>query len=120
MAYNTQAAERINKALLSLPDRIAERVSKKKMFGGLSFLYDGKMALGLVKDDLAVRVVAEKMNSVLSDPHVRPMDFTKRPMKEFIYVNPEGYRTEEQLHYYLELGLEHAMKAASSNRSPDS
>lgn len=78
------------------------------MFGGLSFLFKGKMTVGVVKDDLAVRVIGSKMNSELAKPHVRPMDFTKRPMKEFIYVSEEGCKTEAQLLHYIELGLEHA------------
>ena len=48
------------------------------------------------------------MDSELEKPYVRPMDFTKRPLKEFIYVGSEGFNTEEQLLHYIELGLEHA------------
>jgi TfoX/Sxy family transcriptional regulator of competence genes len=78
------------------------------MFGGLSFLYQGKMTVGIVKDDLAVRIIEPKMESELAKAHVRPMDFTKRSMKEFVYVSQEGFKTEVQLLHYIELGLEHA------------
>ncbi len=110
MAYNTLATERIDIALKALPRDILEQFSKRQMFRGLSLLYNGKMANWLVKGDLAVKVVAEKMNPVRKHPHIMPMDFTTRPIKEFVF---QGYRTEKQLCYYLGPGLEHATKAVT-------
>ncbi|MEM9000708.1 MAG: TfoX/Sxy family protein [Bacteroidota bacterium] len=104
MAYDQELAHRVRTALLGIPEEFTE----KKMFGGLSFLYRVKMTLGIVKNELAVRVVAEKMSGVLEEKHVRPMDFTKRPMKEFVYVSKAGFATEAQLHHWVQLGLEHA------------
>lgn len=104
MAFNEQLANRIREQLKMYPEDFIE----KKMFGGLSFLYKGKMTVGIVKEDLAVRIVADKMDLEIAKDHVRPMDFTKRPMKEFIYVSEDGFETEEQLLYYIEIGLEHA------------
>ena len=104
MAYNEELAERIREAVKLFPESFTE----KKMFGGIAFLYGGKMTIGPVKDDLMVRVISEKMEAVLQQNFVRPMDFTGKPMKEFIFVSPEGFKTEEQLQSWIELGLEHA------------
>ena len=104
MAYNETIATRIREQL----ERFPEEFTEKKMFGGLSFLYKGKMTVGIVKNDLAVRIIEDKMNNLLDKEYVRPMDFTKRPMKEFVYVNEEGFKTESQLLNYIELVLEHA------------
>jgi len=104
MAFNEQLANRIRKQLKFY----SEAFTEKKMFGGLSFLYQGKMTVGIVKEELAVRVVCAKMEKELEKKTVRPMDFTKRPMKEFVYVSKEGISTEEELLHYIELGLEHA------------
>ena len=104
MAYNEQLANRIREQLKLFPEDFTE----KKMFGGLSFLYKGKMTVGIVKNDLAVRIIAGKMDTELAKPYVRPMDFTKRPMKEFVYVSEEGFKTEVQLLNWIDLGLEHA------------
>jgi TfoX/Sxy family transcriptional regulator of competence genes len=103
MAYNQETAERIRQAVKNLPN-----ITEKHMFGGLSFLLHGKMTVGIVKDDLAVRVVEPKMDGVMTKPHVRPMDFTKKQMKEFIYVAPAGFETEEALMEWINLGIEHA------------
>lgn len=108
MAYNQELANRVRSAFQLFPADITNALTEKKMFGGLSFLYHGKMTVGIVKEDLAVRVIFNKMEKVLQLDAVRPMDFTKRPMKEFIYVSHEGFKTEEQLHHWIELGLEHA------------
>ncbi len=104
MAYNEQLAHRIREATRLFEEEFTE----KKMFGGLSFLYQGKMTVGVVKDDLVVRVIGEKEQPMLELPYTRPMDFTKRPMKEFIYVSQEGLKTEVQLNEWILLGLEHA------------
>ena len=104
MSYNELTATRIREQLKLFPETFTE----KKMFGGLSFLFQGKMTVGIVKEDLAVRVVGEKMERELQKETVRPMDFTKRPMKEFIYVLPKGFQSESDLLHYIELGLEHA------------
>lgn len=104
MAFNEQLANRIRAQLKLFPEEFTE----KKMFGGLSFLYEGKMTVGIVKDDLAVRIVSEKMEGELAKTFVRPMDFTKRPVKEFVYVSAEGITTETELLHYIDLGLEHA------------
>ena len=104
MAFNEELAKRI-RAQIEFFD---EEFSEKRMFGGLAFLYKGKMTVGIVKDDLVARVIEDKMKSELDKKYVRPMDFTKKPMKEFIYVSPEGVKEEETLLHYIELGLEHA------------
>lgn len=52
------------------------------------------MTVGIVKEDLMIRVVSEKMNEVLNMKYIRPMDFTAKAVKEFIYVSANGFSTE--------------------------
>jgi len=94
MAFNEQLAIRIREQLKLFPEVFTE----KRMFGGLTFLYKGKMTIGIVKEELAVRIIASKINTELKNKYVRPMDFTKKPMKEFIYVSQDGFKTEYQLY----------------------
>ena len=108
MAYDEQFAQRIRANFDLQPQVVKSNITEKKMFGGIAFLYCGKMTVGIIKENLMVRVVPSKIDRVLSSEHVRPMDFAKRPMKEFVYVSQEGIATEEQLLNYIELGLEHA------------
>ena len=104
MAYHEQLAIRIREQL----QYYSEDFTEKKMFGGLTFLFNGKMTIGIVKEDLMVRIISSKMETELDKEFVRPMDFVKKPMKEFVYVSLEGIKTETQLLHYIELGLEHA------------
>ncbi len=116
MSYNSNIEQRIDFSLNTFPKDIKDNIIKKKMFGGLSFLYKGKMTVGIIKDDLAVRVIRDKMDVILKNEFVRPMDFTKKPMKEFIYVSPEGFETEEQLQEWIELGIEHAQNKSKNSK----
>jgi TfoX/Sxy family transcriptional regulator of competence genes len=90
MAYDELLAERIRRTVGQ-----RSRVSEKKMFGGLAFLLGGKMFCGIVKDDLVVRVGPERYEEALGRPHVRPMDFTGRPMNGYVFVAPAGCSTEK-------------------------
>jgi TfoX/Sxy family transcriptional regulator of competence genes len=99
MAYDPALADRIRQALI---DRAG--VTEKPMFGGLSFLLDGKMFCGIVKDDLMVRVGPERYEESLRRPHARPMDFTGRPMMGYVYVGPEGRRTQRMVDAWVARG----------------
>ena len=85
-----------------------EHIEEKRMFGGTCFLYKGKMCIGETKGRLVVRVINKKMRKILTSPFVSPMDFTGKPMKEFIFVQMDGFSSEEQLQQFVELGIEHA------------
>ncbi len=105
MAYDQKLAERIRHALGG-----RKSVSEKKMFGGLAFLVGGKMLCGIVKDDLMVRVGPERYGEALRRPHVRPMDFTGRPMKGFVFVGPAACGTDEAVTAWVELGADFVAK----------
>lgn len=76
------------------------------MMGGLCFMLNGKMCCGIVKDDLMVRVIESRYEEALSHPHGRQMDFTGRPLKGFVFVDPDGFKKERDLSYWLEMGVE--------------
>jgi TfoX/Sxy family transcriptional regulator of competence genes len=98
MAYDEALADRIR-------DAIGPRkgVTEKKMFGGVAFLLDGKMFCGVTKDDLMVRVGPERYEASLAKAHVRPMDFTGRPMNGYVFVGPEGTRKIDAIRKWVEL-----------------
>ena len=100
MPYSTTLAERLRNMLGR-----RKGVTEKAMFGGLSFLIDGKMFCGVLKDDLVVRVNPEDGPGLLKKPHVRPMNFTGKPMAGFLYVSAKGYDTEQELKEWAEFSL---------------
>ncbi len=112
MAYNEILAERI----LTVLDNKNIPFEQKKMFGGLCILVDDKMCIGVIKDDLMARIDPEIEQDALSKKGARPMDFTKKPMKGYLYVSPEGVDKEEDLDYWIDLCLEFNPKAKSSKK----
>ena len=99
MAYDQALADRIRQAIGPRAD-----VTEKAMFGGIAFLRDGKMFCGIVKDDLMVRVGPERYVEALARPHVRPMDFTSRPMVGYVFVAPSGTRTVKAVAAWADRG----------------
>ncbi|MBM4132565.1 MAG: TfoX/Sxy family protein [Nitrospira sp.] len=99
MAYDEQLANRVRTALKG-----RRAMVEKKMFGGLAYLSNGKMFAGILKSDLVVRVGPEANDTALTRPHTRPMDFTGRPMKGYIYVGPAGTKSAAQLRTWLARG----------------
>lgn len=92
MAYSEAVAGRVRKALG------AQRgLSEKKMFGGIAFLVRGNMCCGVIGDELMVRVGPEAYAAALARPHVREMDFTGKPLKGYVYVEPAGFRSAPSL-----------------------
>ena len=85
MAYDEDLADRVRDVL---PD--GEVVTEQQMFGGLAFMHGGHMFCGVVKDALMLRLGPEAADRALDQPHVRPMDFTGRPMKGMVFIDPEG------------------------------
>lgn len=109
MSYDEKLAARIRQALAGV-----QGVAEKKMFGGLAFLQEGAMFCGIVRDDLMVRVGPEAYEAMLDAPHVRPMDFTGRPMRGYIYVGAAGSRTATQVAGWVACGRDFVSTMKSS------
>ena len=105
MALDTVLLQRIRNYLSEYEAILAE----KKMFGGVSFMLNGNFACGLTKTDLVIRVGPERNAEALAQPHARPMDFTGRPMKGWVYVSPEGYASDKDLADWLQQGIGFAL-----------
>lgn len=71
------------------------------MFGGLAFMVRGHMCCGVIDDDLVLRLGADRADAALQAAHARPMDFTGRPLKGFVYVAADGVRTKAALTSWL-------------------
>lgn len=92
MSYDDGLAERLREAL-----RAEGGITERKMFGGLAFMSRGHMFLGILGDVLMARVGPGSYEEALSRPHVRVMDFTGRPMKGYVFVDPPGLESDPDL-----------------------
>jgi TfoX/Sxy family transcriptional regulator of competence genes len=111
MAYDEDLAARVRRVLAR-----RRGVTEKKMFGGLAFMVGGNMCCGIVRDELMVRVGPERYEEALTDAHVRPMDFTGRPMKGMIFVEAEGCRADKDLERWVGLGVDLARSLPAKPR----
>ena len=92
MAYDETLAARIRAALSR-----KKNVEEKKMFGGIGFLLNGNLLVGVWKDFLCVRLGPDQAEETLLEPHVKQFDITGRPMKGWVLVEPEGVEDDDQL-----------------------
>ena len=97
MPYDQALVERVREALKDTPD-----ISERKMFGGIAFMRGDSMFVGVNKDDLMARVGPDQHDEALARPGARPMDFTGRPMKGFLFVAPEGLASDAQLKAWID------------------
>jgi TfoX/Sxy family transcriptional regulator of competence genes len=111
MAYNEQLANRIRERFMDL-----EEVEEKRMMGGLTFMYHGKMCVGIIKDELMCRIDPEKQDAALEKPGCRLMDFTNRPMKGYVLIDEAGLKTRKDFDYWIDLALAFNPKANASKK----
>jgi len=100
MAYSEALAHRVREALAR-----EKGVHEIKMFGGLSFMIGGHAALGIVGEELMVRVGPDGYQRALARVHAREMDFTGRSIKGYVFVEPAGTKTKRSLASWVTLAV---------------
>jgi len=118
MAYDEFMADRIRQILKEKKVLFIE----KKMMGGLCYMIDDKMCCGIHFDKkkktdlLMARIGDPATEKALQRTGCHPMDFTGRPMKGFVFVSPEGFDTDEDMSYWIQLCLDYNPLATSSKK----
>ena len=100
MAYDEALADRIRDVLAG-----HDGVREQKMFGGIAFMVDGHMTVGVVNDELMARVGADGEDDALAKSHARAMDFTGRPMTGFVLVSAAGVAAEDDVRAWVDGAL---------------
>jgi TfoX/Sxy family transcriptional regulator of competence genes len=111
MAYDEMLAERIRTVLTGHDD-----VREQRMFGGIAFMVRDRMAVGVIHEDLMVRVGPSAYDDALAQPHARPMEFTGRPMRGMVYVAPAGVTDDADLARWVEAGAAFAISQPPKKR----
>lgn len=118
MAYDEFMADRIRQAFKEKNTAFSE----KKMFGGLCFMVNEKMCCGVHYDkkketDLLMARIGEAAHDAALDREgCHPMDFTGRPMKGYVFVTPDGFDTDDDLAYWVQLCLDFNPLAKASKK----
>jgi TfoX/Sxy family transcriptional regulator of competence genes len=111
MAYDENLANRVREHLVNL-----QNIEEKEMMGGLVFMYNDKMCVGIIKDELMCRIDPEFHETAVEKLGCRTMDFTKRPMKGYVLIEVVGMKTPKDLDYWINLALDFNKKAKSSKK----
>ncbi len=112
MAYDEFLADRMRRVLHDKKVVFSE----KKMMGGLTFMVDDKMCVGIVKNELMARINPDIYQEALSRKGCKEMNFTGRPMKGYVFIEAEGLDTDRELEYWIQLALDYNPLAQSSKK----
>lgn len=112
MAYDEYLAERVSQYF----NAKKLDVSTRKMMGGLCYMLNDKMCVGIVGGDLMVRVGPEAYEDTLKRKGCREMNFTGRSMKGYIYASTEAIDSESEFSYIMDLAIAFNPEAKSSKR----
>ena len=112
MAYSDFLEDRIEQILKSknIP------FYSKKMFGGLCFMVEDKMCLGILKEEIMARVGPYAYDECLKKEHCREMDFTGWAMKGFVYISPDGTDLDDDLEFWVNKTLDFNPFAKASKK----
>jgi TfoX/Sxy family transcriptional regulator of competence genes len=112
MAYNEKLANNVRE-LIALTHK---NVEEKAMFGGLCFMVNDKMCVGVEKERLMVRLNPDKYDEAMEKEGCTPMDFTGRIMKGYVFVDAAVLTTKKKLDYWVQLALEYNKIAKASKK----
>jgi len=112
MAYNEKLADRARE-IIAATHNITE---EKKMFGGLCFMVNDKMCVGIESERVMLRIGPDGFEEALEKEGCQPMDFTGKIMKGYVFVDADVLKTKKQLNYWLQLALAFNAKAKPSKK----
>ena len=112
MAYNEQLADRVREIIAATH----KKVDEKRMFGGLCFMVNDKMCVGVEQERLMVRLDPGKYDEAMEKEGAAPMDFTGKIMKGYVFVDIDALKTKQQLQYWLKLALDYNKVAKASKK----
>lgn len=109
MAYDEALADRVREVLVPHHRDLVEIT----MFGGLCFTLSGNMCVGIVDDELMVRVGPDAYEGALGEPHAREMDLTGKAMRGLVLVGPDGFADDDDLEAWVRRGVDFAVSLPS-------
>lgn len=111
MAYNQILANRIREQLQHL-----EGIEEKEMMGGLCFMLNDKMCVGIIKDEMMCRIDPALYEEALEKTGCHEMDFTGKPMRGWVLIDDSGMKTPNELNYWINLSVAYNKHAKSSKK----
>ena len=111
MAYDEQLSDRIREAMAALPN-----LEEKYMFGGICYMLNGKMCVGVVQDEMMCRIGPDAYEEALHRTGCREMVFTGKPMKGYVYVSADGMKTKKDFDHWIDLCVAYNKTAKAAKK----
>ncbi len=111
MAYSEILADRIRQKFEDF-----NNVIEKKMMGGLVFMYNDKMCVGIIKDELMCRIDPILHNTLVEKNGCRTMDFTNKPMIGYVLIEEIAMKSKSDFDYWINLAIDFNSKAKASKK----
>lgn len=83
-----------------------EDLAERRMFGGIAFLRSGHMCMGVHGSSVIARVGPDRHRAALGQRHARPFDLTGKAMTGFVFVDPAGFESAEDLGRWVDWCVE--------------
>lgn len=112
MPFDEQLADRVREIIATQ----AKKVEEKRMFGGLCFMVNDKMCVGVEQERLMLRIGPDVYEEALEKEGCIPMDFTGKVMKGYVFVNKDVLNTQKQLSSWVQLALDFNKTAKASKK----
>jgi TfoX/Sxy family transcriptional regulator of competence genes len=106
MPFNEKIADKVREALIDV-----KNLTEKKMFGGIAFMVNDKMCVGVDKDAIMLRCEPEMTDELLAKKGARPFDLTGKPMKGWLLIDEEGTKNQKDFDFWLSTAIEANKKA---------
>ena len=113
MAHNQKIADRVNKYLINFPQL---NIEKKKMFGGLAFLINGKMCVNVSGDNLMCRFDPKLDKEISNKKGFKPVIMRGKTLNGYCYVGQKGFKSKKDFEYWIDICLDYNSKAKSSKK----
>jgi TfoX/Sxy family transcriptional regulator of competence genes len=111
MAYNEKLADRIRERLSEV-----RKVGEKEMMGGLTFMVNDKMCVGIFRDQLMCRINPAEQETALERTGAKLMEFNGRQMKGYVLIDDTGIKSKKDFDYWIGLALAFNKDAKSSKK----
>jgi TfoX/Sxy family transcriptional regulator of competence genes len=112
MAFNENLANRVREIIAAATNKVEE----KKMFGGLCFMVEDKICVGVRKNNMLVRLDPAIFEQMLEQEGCEPMVHAGRVMKGYVFVDDRVLATRKQLQHWVNLALDFNRFAKSSKK----
>lgn len=114
MSYNSRLEDWIDHYFIDNEDLV-----KKKQMGGVGYLINGNMCIGIYEDLLVVRTGRSLAETLAGKPGIERFRQNEEDLDGFISIDSEIYKHDKARHKFLSHALEHTSSLPPKEHDDD-